>query len=511
MRFSCCKCFGRALILSVLFVAQVQATSSCYATFQAKTTYKAGSTVSASIVEHTTEPCAPDLTHQADNRTSLCNADGTRPVAITRTYNYRCVDGPKSLYCQQGWAFDPASVYGHVAWEKLEECSVTAVQPNTIATTTVSAHIHRTTIPATWLAYPFQLPNERMERTRSTVVKIKGFEELDHHRAQISQCGQVGFEPDGMFGHLVWEFLGNCTGTLPPPELVLGYWGRRCPEPWIEMEWVPANLPDNTYEHATVASYYEPGKKLGWRMLFLTCLQLDVVYQCRRFPDYRHCGQAGYQPPKSPATPGAWKDAWAPQGICDPNYAEPPTSSPSFDALDVQEEGCPEVWQSSTSYYGGDLVSLVTSDVPMRRIVYQCRQYPYEGYCNQEALQPGTAYEHFAWTVIGACNKTIAPTQAPNAYGGGGAFCDGAEPYSSTRNYDYGDAVRVGMDRFVCLGFPFGLWCNNPSYKPGLVDGIWNNAWRRDGVCQTSGPTQSPTSKSRSITKSISVAFSQSE
>ena len=74
------------------------------------------------------------------------------------------------------------------------------------------------------------------------------------------------------------------TGTLPPPELVLGYWyvpevynfsyrfsqlklklhrhsrGRRCPAPWIEMDWVPANLPNNTYDYAGHASYYEPGK-----------------------------------------------------------------------------------------------------------------------------------------------------------------------------------------------------------------------------------------------------------
>ena len=130
----------------------------------------------------------------------------------------------------------------------------------------------------------------------------------------------------------------------------------------------------------------------------LTILQSDVVYQCRRFPDYRHCGQAGYQPPKSPATPGAWKDAWTPQGICDPNYADStaPTSSPSFDQLDELEEGCPDVWRSTTSYNGGDLVSLIVSDVPMRRIVYQCRGYPYGGYCNQEAFQPGATYGHMS-------------------------------------------------------------------------------------------------------------------
>ncbi|EJK52810.1 hypothetical protein THAOC_27881, partial [Thalassiosira oceanica] len=501
------KCFGRALILSGLFAVQVQ-TTPCSPTFKAETTYTAGTTVSASFVEHTTEPCAPDLTHQANNKTSLCNADGTRPVAITRTYNYRCVDGPESLYCQQGWAFDPASLYGHVAWEKLEECYVSLISRSSyilerdrqLMTSLVSIYVwmfgwqnETALFPNTWsegdgcpaeydsyndgigsysshydpgdlVSVPMPASERAYGENKVYRCKDQGFEELDHHRAQISQCGQVGFEPDGIYGELVWEFLGNCTGTLPPPELVLGYWGRRCPAPWIEMDWVPGHLPNNTYEYATYASYYEP--------------------------DYRHCGQAGYQPPKSPATPGAWKDAWTPQGICDLNYVSAaPTSSPSFDLLDEQEEGCPKVWQSLTSYYGGDLVSFIASSDPMRRIVYQCRGYPYEGYCNQEAFQPGTAYGHIPWTVIGACDNTMAPTQSPSVYGG---VCDGVEPYTSTQNYDFGDVVRVGLERYACLGYPFGLWCNNPSYQPGLVDGIWNNAWRRDGVCP-SGPTQSPT------------------
>ena len=102
------------------------------------------------------------------------------------------------------------------------------------------------------------------------------------------------------------------------------------------------------------------------------------------------------------------------------------------------------------------------------------------------------------------CKKTIETCESKDV-----------EPYLSTRNYDFGDVVvssewklsaaffaglilalhyeqRVGLDRFVCLGYPFGLWCSNPSYKPGLVDGIWSNAWRRDGVCP-GGPTQGPT------------------
>merc|ERR1719160_900176 len=57
----------------------------------------------------------------------------------------------------------------------------------------------------------------------------------------------------------------------------------------------------------------------------------------------------------------------------------------------------------------------------MRRIVYQCRGHPYEGYCSQEAFQPGTIYDDIPWTVIGACDNTMAPTQSPSVYGG---VCD---------------------------------------------------------------------------------------
>ncbi|EJK64804.1 hypothetical protein THAOC_14425 [Thalassiosira oceanica] len=434
------KCFSRAFILPGLLAAQVQATPSCYPTFQAETNYKAGTTVSASIVEHTTEPCAPDLENQADNSSSLCNADGTRPVAITRTYNYRCVDGPNSFYCQQGWAFDPASLYGHVAWEKLEECyNETALYPNTWSA--------GDGCPARYDSYNDGIGSYSSHYDPGDLVSVQnkvyrckdqGFEELDHHRAQISQCGQVGFEPDGLYGHLVWEFLGN--------------WGRRCPAPWVEMDWSPAQLPDNTYEYSRYASYYEPGDLVS---------EGNVVYQCRRYPDHRHCGQAGYQPPKSPATPGAWKDAWAPQGICDPNYTSTvPTSSPSFDLLEVRDEGCPEVWQSTKSYYSGDLVSLIVSDVPMRGVVYQCRGYPYQGYCNLAAFQPGTENAYMAFLEV---------------------FCVSLACLNLTL------LKRIGLNRYVCLGYPFGLWCDNPSYKPGLVEGIWSSAWRRDGVCPLVG------------------------
>ncbi|EJK51821.1 hypothetical protein THAOC_28974, partial [Thalassiosira oceanica] len=202
---------------------------------EAETTYTAGTSVSSSFVEHTTEPCAPDLTYQADKKTSLCNADGTRPVAITRTYNYRCVDGPKSLYCRQGWAFGPASLYGHDAWERLEECyNESALFPNTWSEGdgcpaeydsyndgigSYSSHYD----PGDLVSVPMPASERAYGENKVYRCKDQGFEELDHHRAQISQCGQVGFEPDGIYGELVWEFLGNCTGTLPPPELVLGY------------------------------------------------------------------------------------------------------------------------------------------------------------------------------------------------------------------------------------------------------------------------------------------------
>ena len=59
------------------------------------------------------------------------------------------------------------------------------------------------------VSVPMPLSDRAYGENKVYRCKDQGFEELDHHRAQISQCGQVGFEPDGLYGQLVWEFLGN--------------------------------------------------------------------------------------------------------------------------------------------------------------------------------------------------------------------------------------------------------------------------------------------------------------
>ena len=56
--------------------------------------------------------------------------------------------------------------------------------------------------------------------------------------------------------------------------------GRRCPDPWIEVDWVPGHLPNNTYEYATYATYYEPGKLSGgWNALSLSLLIFKTFFR----------------------------------------------------------------------------------------------------------------------------------------------------------------------------------------------------------------------------------------
>ena len=159
-----------------------------------------------------------------------------------------------SLYCQQGWAFGPASLYGHVAWEKLDECYVSLRDSPTHRTRKrfdnslliarfdivwmLGSQNESALFPNTWsegdgcpavydsyndgvesysshydpgdlVSVPMPASEHAYGESKVYRCKDQGFEELDHHRAQTSQCGQVGFEPDGPYGHLVWEFLGN--------------------------------------------------------------------------------------------------------------------------------------------------------------------------------------------------------------------------------------------------------------------------------------------------------------
>lgn len=81
--------------------------------------------------------------------------------------------------------------------------------------------------------------------------------------------------------------------------------------------------------------------------------------------------------------------------------------------------------------------------------------------------------------------------------------------YISSARYNFGDVVRLGLQKFKCKGYPYGLWClqkvidsfdvqrmiilfvmfdlnlaSKPkAYGPLLEPGIWQDAWTKDGTC----------------------------
>lgn len=244
-----------------------------------------------------------------------------------------------------------------------------------------------------------------------------------------------------------------------------------------------------------------------------------VAYKCKAWPYSGYCGQF------SPTEYGG-DQGWALAGSC--NGSIGPTASPVFQSLAEYGDGCPEDWSvSTTTYDAGDLVSLTLSTTPERKVVYKCQDWPNTGYCNQgSGFKPGTQYGPMAWTMMGMCEGTMAPTGAPVPYvntmcsysqcrmrevqeqctpGSTGCSCrdgDAAGPtclrdteteicmgapvdtWSSSFDYHEGDVVRVGMKRFKCREWPNKFWCKMEAYKPtNDENGVWRDAWTTDGMC----------------------------
>ena len=140
--------------------------------------------------------------------------------------------------------------------------------------------------------------------------------------------------------------------------------------------------------------------------------------------------------------------------------------------------------------------------------------YSLQGFCSQFDPTDNTG---LGWKAVGHCRGTTSPTSSPTEYDGtcqyekcvtiveGGAeedcvqgqtgCVDGKRKpditvcspedvlnYSTTTDYDFGDVVRIGTQRYKCKEWPNGLWCNNPAYAPVESDN-WDQAWEEDGKC----------------------------
>merc|ERR1739845_245592 len=180
-----------------------------------------------------------------------------------------------------------------------------------------------------------------------------------------------------------------------------------------------------------------------------------LVFACKSWPYSMHCGQQGYGPLLDPAT-DYWKDAWDLIGHC--NGVRSPTASPSFVEIAMLASGCPaEFSASSTNYDAGDLVALTVSIKPERKIVYMCRDFPNNGYCNLSGFQPGSQYGHMGWKQIGACSGTLTPTAAPTVY---------------DRPCKYNKCIQVESSE-QCTPGSIGCSCNtNDMAGPNCLRGV---------------------------------------
>ena len=187
-------------------------------------------------------------------------------------------------------------------------------------------------------------------------------------------CGASNYEPgSSLYWNQAWTEEGACTGSLSPtssPDYdVLEDLGG-CPEAFSE------------------SAEYEADDKVS----------VDgFVYQCKSGSESGWCGTDGYEPNVGQY----WKQAWnGPLGYCDGTIS--PTVSPSFDVLE-SVGGCPDAWKENTQ----DSKYEEEDRVAVGELVFQCKAFPYSGYCGQAGYEPmneenahATAWKD-AWTIVG--------------------------------------------------------------------------------------------------------------
>eukprot|EP00956_Cyclotella_meneghiniana_P034465 scaffold105207_cov85-Cyclotella_meneghiniana.AAC.1 len=179
--------------------------------------------------------------------------------------------------------------------------------------------------------------------------------------------------------------------------------------------------------------------------------------------------------------------AWKLLGSCTGTIR--PTQAPAFTSL-TDHNGCPVEFDASATYEAGDKVEL-------NGLVYQCRTWPNSGWCSQTGYEPDGPNYKDAWTILGYCEGTMAPTKSPS-FSSLAEVGDGCpKEYVSTTVYEQGDQVSVSVNDvqsvvYECKSWPNGAYCNSgDNFAPGTVNG--NLGWTKKGFCDgTLSPTKAP-------------------
>ncbi|KAL3783743.1 hypothetical protein HJC23_004862 [Cyclotella cryptica] len=416
----------------------------CYQAWRSGGTYYAGSVVSATrIIE---------------------SAAGDKGLTVMKK-NFKCISGSQASlsHCP---TYDPSNtIEAAAAWSDLGQCNETSpVLDNSSSV----AKANLKDVGGCPDEYVVSSKYEEGDR-----VVVEGIVYQCRSWPNSAFCSMHGFEPDGINSAQAWTLLGTCDGTIAPtssPNFVSLPDAGGCPMDYSS---------DEKYEAGDKVSVQ--GNGAG-----------KIVYECPSDVHVsRYCSE--YEP-------GHWsKLGWKVVGHCDGTIA--PSTSPIFQQLNEVGNGCPEEYNTATSYEAGDHVSFLLSEKPRKVAVYECKTWPYTPYCNAgKMFGPGSDNSNLGWALTGFCEGTISPTSSPVVFPESNCiWYNGTKPVvikswseGSLSSYVSGTRVRVHNRIYQCKGYPQSLWCKMAAYQPEKFS-YWKDAWVSRGTCDQNTPLVPPT------------------
>jgi len=247
----------------------------------------------------------------------------------------------------------------------------------------------------------------------------------------------------------------------------------------------PAPALGACYDDYIGGSMYEAGEKVT----------VDTtIYECKAAPLSLYCKDSSFKPGEPS---GYWKHAWIKKENCDRSLdkiIDTPDRDPSKNL-----GNCPEEIRVGNYYEEGDRVS-------KDEIVYECRAWPYSGFCGEVGYEPqskvyGDAWKQ-AWMEVGWCTSyysgtirtpvttttatTSAQTTTTSSSVSASALGACHEDYLGGTAYEAGDRVTVDTTTYECKAYPLSLYCKDWSFRPGETSGYWKHAWIKIESCDRS-------------------------
>mmetsp|Transcript_23316 Transcript_23316/g.37962 ORF Transcript_23316/g.37962 Transcript_23316/m.37962 type:complete len:793 (+) Transcript_23316:154-2532(+) len=291
-------------------------------------------------------------------------------------------------------------------------------------------------------------------------------------------------------GGSYWTATASCDGTASPT---------------ANPTWATGNIQDGCPEEYDSSATYEANEQVA----VTRDDGVSIMYQCKPFPESQWCNDDTYSPLSTEKLCNGetcWSRAWNKLGACDGTFS--PTATPTFDPANL--DGCPEEYDAGTDYEPGDKVSVTPAGEDYGKI-YKCKGWPFTKYCMQEVYSPANTEKGCngkvcwpeAWTYVGGCYGTIAPTLSPVFNPAKIWDLEGCpDEYVPNSAYEGGDYVSVPKGEGTTAANTAGVvwkckegntdtWCQQEVYAPGGQ--YAESAWEKVGFCEgTIAPTDAP-------------------